>query len=105
MQRLKSNRSLIDGKGLKWSVAEPLNHLWVSDGKTILIPAHQTVRVSLSYGYDLDDDDPVAAGITDWKSEEVRKEFALHLLRDTDAFILLDDAHHYRIELPLHELH
>jgi hypothetical protein len=105
MQRLKLNRSLIDGKGLRWSVAEPLNHLWVSDGKTILIPAHQTVRISFSHEYDLDDDDSMAANVTDWSSEEVRKDVARHLLKDTDAFILLDEAHHYRIELPLQELH
>jgi hypothetical protein len=94
---------LIDGKGLKWAVAEPMNHLWVSDGKTILIPAHQTVRVSLSMNYGINGDDSMATSIADWNDEGKQREFARHLLTNVGSFVLIDEAHHYRIELPLQD--
>jgi hypothetical protein len=103
MQKLKSNGSLVDGKGLKWSLAEPLNHLWTAEQKTILIPAHQTVRVVFAIDYDIDDDDAEATAVTDWTNNEVQKHFARHLLKDADAFVLLDENSRYRINLPLQD--
>jgi hypothetical protein len=103
MQKLKPNGTLIDGKGLKWAVAEPMNHLWVTDGKAVLIPALQTVRVSFSMDFDIDDDDSSATSVIDWNDKDKQREFARHLLKDVDAFVLIDETHHYRIELPLHD--
>jgi hypothetical protein len=104
MQRLKSNGTLVDGKGLKWSAAEPFGHLWISDRKAILIPAHQTVRVFFSIDYVINDGDSVATSITDWKKEGVQRNFARHELGNTDSFLIFDQAHHYRIELPLEDV-
>lgn len=103
MQRLKSNGSMVDGKGLKWSVAQPLNRLWMSDQKTILIPVHRTVRVVFAMDYPINDDDTVATALTDWTKEENRAVFGRHLISDADAdaFVLLDSSHHYEIDLPL----
>lgn len=103
MKRLKSNGSLFDGKGLKWSIAESLNQVWTSEGKAILIPAHQTVRVVFTMDYDILGDDPAASSVADWSNKGVEKEFARHLLKDTDDFVLLDEIHRYRIDLPLQE--
>ena len=103
MQKLEPNGTLIDGKALKWAITEPMNHLWVLDEKAILIPAHQTVRVSFSMDYDINGDDSMATTITDWGSETKQRDFARHLLKSVDAFVLVDETHHYRIELPLQE--
>jgi hypothetical protein len=103
MQKLKSNGSMVEGKGLKWSLAEPLHHLWTAEQKPILIPAHQTVRVVFAIDYDIDNDDPAATSITDWKSKSTQRDFARHVLKDAEAFVLLDEALHYRIELPLQD--
>jgi hypothetical protein len=104
MQKLKSNGSLVDGKGLKWSLAEPLNHLWTAEQKAILIPAHQTVRVVFAIDYEIDDDDSAATNITDWTKAETQKDFARHVLRDADDFVLLDENLRYRIDLPLQDV-
>jgi hypothetical protein len=101
MQLLKSNNVLIDGKGLKWSIAEPTDHLWVTDTNTVLIPALQTVRVSFAMEYDINDERSDAIAITDWSDDSVQKKFARALLADVDAFVLMDESHHYRIEMPL----
>ena len=104
MQRLKSSETLIDGKRLKWSAAEPFNHLWISDRKAILIPAHQTVRVFFFIDYTINDNDPVATSVTDWTKAGVQQEFERHLLKDTDSFVIFDQAHHYRIDLPVEDV-
>lgn len=103
MQRLKSNGSLVDGKGLDWSLAEPAHHPWMTEQKTVLIPAHQTARVAFAISYDIDGDDAVATSITDWTKEATQREFARHLLSDAEAFVLLDEVHRYRIDLPLQD--
>ena len=103
MQRLKSNGSLVDGKRLDWSLAEPTHHLWMTEQKIILIPAHQTARVVFFISYDINGDDPVATSITNWTKEETTKEFARHLISDAAAFVLLDELHRYRIDLPLQD--
>jgi hypothetical protein len=103
MQELKPNGTLVEGKNLKWSLAEPLNHLWTADQKPILIPAHQIVRVVFSMEYEINDDDSSATSITDWNDKTVRRDFARHLLKDAEAFVLLDESSHYRIELPLQD--
>jgi hypothetical protein len=103
MQRLKSNASLVDGKGLDWSLAEPTHHLWMTEQKTVLIPAHQTARVVFVISYDINGDDAVATSITDWMKEATQKEFARHLLSGAEAFVLLDEGHRYLIDLPLQD--
>lgn len=103
MLRLRSNGSMVDAKGLKWSVAEPLNHLWMADHKTILIPAHQAVRVVFAMDYQINGDDRVATTVADWAKQENRSAFGRHLISDADAFVLLDAAHHYEIDLPLND--
>jgi hypothetical protein len=103
LQRLKSNGSLVDGKGLDWSLAEPTHHLWMTEQKTVLIPAHQTARVVFFIAYDIDGDDAVATSITDWTKKQTQKEFARHLLSDAEEFVLLDEARRYRIDLPLQD--
>lgn len=103
MQRLKSNGSLVDGKGLDWSLVEPTHHLWMTEQKTVLIPAHQTARVVFAISYDINGDDAVATSITDWTKEATQKEFARHLLSGAEAFVLLDEGRRYRIDLPLQD--
>ncbi len=101
MQRLRSSRALIDAKDLKWSVAEPENHLWVSDPKEILIPAGQTVRVSFGMEYDLTDENSDAVKVKNWDADGVQKKIVQDLLSDVDAFVLMDNAHRYQIDLSL----
>lgn len=102
MQRLTSNNVLIDGNGLKWSVGEYMSHLWVTDPKAVLVPALQTVRVSFSMDYELTDENSDAVSVTDW-NDDAQKKVARHLLSNVDAFVLMDNEHHYRIELPLRD--
>jgi hypothetical protein len=101
MQRLMASKTLTDAKGLKWSVAESQNHLWVTDPKAVLIPAQQTVRVSFNMDYDLTDENSDAVKVTDWNGGGVQKKIARNLVQGVDAFILIDDTHRYQIELPL----
>jgi hypothetical protein len=103
MQRLKSNGSLVDGKGLVWSLAEPLHHLWTAEQKPVLIPAHQTARIVFAISYDINGDDSVATSVTNWTEKQTQKDFARHLLSDAEAFVLLDEGHRYRIDLPLQD--
>ena len=87
MQRLKSNGSLVDGKGLDWSLAEPTHHLWTTEQKTVLIPAHQTARIVFVISYDINGDDDVATSITDWTKEATQKEFARLWLPKTPSHL------------------
>ena len=103
MQRLKSNGTLVDGKGLKWSLSEPFGHLWTAEQRPILIPAHQTVRVVFSIDYDINGDDAAATSVTDWSQKDTQRSYARHLLKDADQFVLMDDARRYQIELPLQD--
>jgi hypothetical protein len=75
----------------------------MTEQKTVLIPAHQTARVVFVITYDIYGDDTVATSITDWTKEATQKEFARHLLSSAEAFVLLDELHRYRIDLPLQD--
>jgi hypothetical protein len=104
LQKLKSRGSLVDGKGLAWEIARrPSNLATDTEGKGILIPAQQTVRVLFTINYEIIDDSDLAK-ISDWGSSNVQKEFVQSMLEDVDSFVLLDESQRYRIELPLEDV-
>jgi len=102
MQRLRSSDTLVNGKGVTWFVAEPLNIAAPDENKAILIPARQSVRVVFSIDYEiLDDTDTMRT--SDWSNKDVQKDFVRTMLKDADSFVLLDETHRYRINLPLQD--
>ncbi len=94
MQRLKSG-ALIDGSGIAWRALKGAEEVDSPAGGPILIPAGQTARVvfDISYSkYDRDRKQPTQQQMT---------QFAHEQLKDIGGFVLLDEANHYRIDLPL----
>ena len=117
MQKVKSEPSLVDGIGLTWTVEHGSGTGQLhADGipgfsreaylvGPIFIPAGEAVRVDFWSEYDLFD--IVAALGKDERialSDPVQQRKILqHAMADTDSFVLLDKANHYRIELPLRD--
>jgi len=117
IQKIKSEPSLVDGIGLTWTVEHGSGTGQLhADGipgfsreaylaGPIFIPAGEAVRVDFWSEYDLFD--IVAALGKDERivlSDPVQQRKILkHALADTDSFVLLDKANHYRIELPLRD--
>jgi hypothetical protein len=100
MQRLRSSDTLVNGKGVTWFIAEPLNIAAPAENKAILIPARQSVRVVFSMDYEILDD---PGTMSDWSNKGVQKDFVRTMLKDADSLVLLDETRRYRIDLPLQD--
>ena len=100
MEQVKSSRSLARNNLMTWSQEWGGNYGAYSPDDSILIPAHQTVRVRFANEYEfLENPDSQQ----DWKNGEVQKQYVKEMLKNVDSFIILDEASHYRIELPLRD--
>jgi hypothetical protein len=103
MQKLKSSGTLIDGSGLVWRTLKGAEDIGGSEtyvDKPILLPPGQAVRVVFILSYQFFD---ASAPNNKTPTEGELDQFGRVQSKDIGGFVLLDQANHYQIELPIDE--